>query len=120
MQAAAANRIAVLPPAVGKPASAPVASAITFQAAVCNSAMVTKLLLASSIAKNTSGGEREPPIRVRTPAALMAFLTPRALYGSFEIIKLPLQSVFNALPCFESVDALLGILYLILVGHYLI
>ena len=76
MHAAAARRREQLPPAVGSPASAPVASAMTSPAHCWSSEMWTKRFEASSIAPKTSGGEIDPPTRVRVPAAFTTRLTP--------------------------------------------
>ena len=83
MQAAAASVIALLDPAVGRPASAPVASAMAFPAQCWSSGMCTKHLEASSIALKTSGGEMEPPMRVKVPAALTTRLMPYFSYGLY-------------------------------------
>jgi len=79
MQAAAARVMALLAPAVGWPASAPVASAIALPAQCWSSGICTKLLEASSMAWYTLGSAMDPPSLVRLVAAFMTRLMPSFL-----------------------------------------
>jgi hypothetical protein len=85
MQAAQASMMPFTAPAVGSPASAPVALAISPPAHLWSTGIWMKARDTSAMASMTLGWGAEPPSRVRQVAAFTTRLSPYFLKGSIMV-----------------------------------